>query len=84
MMNRLFHPDHGYTTCNSEEEATLMKAGWRIVTDKDWQEILAQKTKAVAKPAVSVTIEEQQMPRRAGRPRKELSGVTHEYSTNTD
>lgn len=79
-MNRLGHPEHGYTTCNSGEEEALLKAGWHVVTEKEWREIIAAKlAKNAPKPIDSVSesaMMEVQPARRVGRPRnKEDSEV---------
>ncbi len=58
---RLFHPEHGYhVPLHDTEQAELIKAGWREMTDEEWAQIIAAKSKP-----------DEPAKRGPGRPRKE-------------
>jgi hypothetical protein len=65
----MFKPDGGYNNFNETQVEEAVKDGWKVITEEEWNAILAAKRKPVENMSETATIDAQPA-RRVGRPRK--------------
>lgn len=78
-MPRLTYNLKGYMNCAPHEVDDLVKQGWRVITDKEFQEVLDKKRPVEKSDTISTVAPAPEVQTRTlGRPRKNIPSILND------